>query len=145
MDFGIKENADVSLHDCRADKIQYDEQYIKFHIPDGFYIIQDKKDPASAESFNAEVTCHFADKYEDHFSVSVFRKNVFGKIIREDWTDRFVSEINSGRFVFEFVYTYRSYHGVLFKGYIWQDRKPWWKECEIELKVDEITYSWDER
>ena len=38
-----------------------------------------------------------------------------------------------------------SYHNVLFKGYIWRHRRPWWRECEIDLMTDEITYTWEER
>ena len=141
MDFGIKENADVGLHDCRTNKIEYKAQTMSFFFPEGFYFI---KDSEAMENRNAEMCCHLVDKYEGNFSVNISRKNVFGKIIREDWTDRFVYAVNKGEFEFEFVYTYRAYHSILFQGYVWRKKKPWWRECEIELHVDEITYSWDE-
>ena len=139
------ENADVSLHDCRTNHIQYEEQFIKFFIPDGFYLIHGADSSEPTESYNAEVTCRFMDRYEERFRVTVYRKNIFGQTVREDRTDRFVSAVNAGKVEFEFVYTYRSYHGVLFKGYLWRKKKPWWRECEIELMTDEITYSWEER
>ena len=141
MDFGIKENAEVGLHDCRTNKILYEDQAITFCFPDGFYYI---KDSTATENHSAEMSCHIIDKYKENFSVNIYRKTIFGKTIREDWTDRFVSAVNKGEFEFEFVYTYRTYHGVLFQGYVWRKRKPWWRECEIELRVDEISYSWDE-
>ena len=142
MDFGIKENADVDLHDCRTNKILYEDQAITFYFPDGFYYI---KDSTAMENRNAEMRCHMVDKYEGNFNVYIYRKTIFGKTIREDWTDRFVSAVNRGEFEYEFVSTYRAYHSILFQGYVWRKKKPWWMECEIELHVDEITYCWDER
>lgn len=141
MDFGIKENTDVGLHDCRTNRIEYKDQTMSFFFPEGFYFI---KDSEAMKNRNAEMCCHLVDKYEGNFSVNNYRKNVFGKIIREDWTDRFVYAVNKGEFEFEFVSTYRAYHSILFQGYVWRKKKPWWMECEIELHVDEITYSWDE-
>ncbi len=146
MDHGIRENADVSLHDCRTNQIQYEKESIKFFLPDGFYWIRNEKTESDhTESYQAEMTCRIVDKYGNGFRVSVYRKNLFGQTVREDWTEKFIPAINRGKIEFEFVYTYRSYHGILFKGYIWRKRKPWWRECEIELRTDEITYSWSER
>lgn len=142
MDHGIKENANVGLHDCRTGKIQIDDRSITFFFPEGFYFI---KDTAAKENCNAEMRCHLVDQYDGNFSVSVFRKNFFGQIIREDWTDKFVSAVNSGEVEFEFVYTFRAYQNILFKGYIWRNKKPWWRECEVELRTDEITYSWTDK
>ena len=67
MDFGIKENADVSLHDCRTRKIQLENSFLTFSIPDGFYFI---KDSGAGESYNAEMRCHLSDLYPESFSVS---------------------------------------------------------------------------
>ena len=145
LTFGIKENADVSLHDCRTNRVQCEEQFIRFFIPGGFYVIHDEKRPDTAENRNAEVTCRFMDRYEDRFQVTVYRKNLWGRIVRRDWTDEFAAAVNSGKVEFEFVTTYRAYHNVLFKGYIWRHRRPWWRECEIDLMTDEITYTWEER
>ena len=138
MDNGIKENANVGLHDCRTNRIKLEDEYITFYFPDGFYFIEDGN---AVQSGRAEMRCHFADKYEDNFSAVIYRKNIFGKTVREEWTDKFLPAVNGGDCEFEFVYTYRSYHSVLFKGYIWQNRKPWWRECEVELRTDEISYS----
>ena len=141
MDHGIKENVDVGLHDCRTNKIQIEDQSITFFFPDGFYYIKD----SVKESSNAKMRCHLVDRYGDNFSVCIFRKNIFGKMIREDWTDKLVPAVNSGKVEFEFVYTFRAYQYILFKGYIWQDKKPWHRECEVEIRTDEITYSWTDK
>ena len=142
LDSGIKENADVGLHDCRSDRIRLEDRSVTFYIPDGFYFI---RDAGSAENHSAEMCCHFVERADESFSVSVYRKNLFGQTVREDRTDWFVSAVNAKKIEFEFVYTYRSYHGILFKGYIWRHRKPWGRECEVELRTDEITYSWIDR
>lgn len=142
MDFRIKENAYVGLHDCRTNKIDINDNSITFHFPDGFYYIEEPKDPQKTENCDAAMTCHLL---ENEISAVVFRKNLFGKIVREDWSDRFAAAVNSGEIEFEFVYTYRSYQSILFKGYVWRNKKPWSRECEIEFRTDEITYEWSER
>ena len=72
MDHGIKENADVSLHDCRTNRIQYEKNNMKFFIPDGFYLIRgDRAENGRAENCQAEMTCRLVDKYKESFDVSV--------------------------------------------------------------------------
>lgn len=142
IDFGIAENADVSLHDCRTNRILQEDRYITFCFPNGFYALRNVDVP---EDYKAEMRCHL-DRHSDGISVSVFRKTLFGKTVREDWPpEKFVSSVNSGKYEFEFVYTYRRYHGILFQGYLWTKRRPWWRECEIEFQTDEITYRWEEQ
>lgn len=66
-------------------------------------------------------------------------------MIREDWSDNFISAVNDGTFEFEFVTTYRSYQYILFKGYVWFDTAPYCMECQIELHTDKVFYTWSER
>lgn len=75
----------------------------------------------------------------------IYKKTSRGKVIREDWSENFISTINEGAFEFEFVTTYKNYQYVLFKGYVWFDRKPYNLECEIELHTDNISYMWNEK
>lgn len=81
----------------------------------------------------------------DGISIFIYKKNSLGKVIREDWTDNFISVVNDGTFEYEFVTVYRSYQHMLFKGYVWFDKKPYNMECEIELHTDCISYLWNER
>ena len=137
MNCAINENMEVSLHDCHTNKVDLDLESITFYIPDGFYII---KDSSFKSNNNAKVKCHFLDNF-DNFNVYIYEQNILKKTIRKDYTNEFISKINKGEFEFEFVTTYRAYQYILFKGYIWQDKKPYHKECEIEIHTDEITYS----
>ena len=134
----IKENVGVSLHDCRTDHIEYAGEAVTFRFPKGFYFLEGDR---SAEDRPAQMRCHIADHDPDGFSASVCRKNRFGKVIREDWSQKLIPAINSGRCEFEFVTTYRAYGEILFRGYLWFDKKPYHIACEIELHTDEITYT----
>ena len=131
----------VGLHDCRTNHISYADEIFSVDFPEGFYILN-KSEPN--RSGKAKMQCHIIDEDIDGISVYIYKKNVFGKVIREDWTDTFVSAVNDETFEFEFVNTYNGYQCILFKGYVWFDKKPYHRECEIELHTDQITYMWND-
>lgn len=131
------EDANISLHDCRTNHISYEKEILSFDFPDGFYI---PYQPEPVRSGNAKMNCHIINEAIDGISVFIYKKNLLGKVIREDWTDNFISAINDGTFEYEFVTTYRSYQQILFKGYVWFDKEPYNMECEIELHTDSISY-----
>lgn len=140
IDYMIKENEKVGLHDCRTTCIQYHDQAVAFEFPDGFYLLKGKE---SKQTGKARMICHILDEDIDGILVFIYRKNPLGKIIREDWSDNFFTAINNGTFEFEFVTTYRSYQHILFKGYVWFDKAPYNMECEIEIHTDDVFYSWE--
>lgn len=141
LDFNIKENADVSLHDCRSNHIEFDKNHITFRFPDGFYV---RNHSEWSKTLSGKMTCHIALDDTDGFSAYIFRKNIFGKTLREDRSKSIIRDINGGKYEFEFVTVYRSYQFVLFKGYLWSDKKPYNTEYEIEIHTDEIIYSREE-
>ncbi len=140
LDFIIKENADIGLHDCRTNHIEYENHSVIFSFPAGFYIFDQQN---FRKTSHGTMLCRIADNDPDGFSACIYRKNVFGKTVREDLSKKIVSAINDKRFEFEFVTVYRAYQFVLFKGYFWSDRSPYATECEIEIHTDEIIYNWD--
>ena len=138
----VREDGKVGLHDCRTNHISYENHILSFEFPDGFYILNK---PEPDRSGNAKMECHIIDEDMDGISIFIYKKNSLGKVIREDWTDNFISVVNDGTFEYEFVTVYRSYQHMLFKGYVWFDKKTYNMECEIELHTDCISYLWNER
>lgn len=137
----IEENAKVGLHDCRTNHIQYQNGMLIFSFPNGYYLLNETE---PVQTGRAYMECQILDEFKDSVSMFIYRKTLFGKVIREDYSDKFLSAINAGKFEFEFVSTYRSYQHILFKGYIWFKQKPYYRECEIEVYTDKINYHWME-
>lgn len=129
----------VSLHDCRINQMRYENKVLSFDFYDWIYV-SDKTVEEFVRTGKVRMDCYIIDEFIDGISIYIFDKKTNEKSIREDWTDNFISAINDGNFEFEFVTTYKSYQHILFKGYIWFDKKPYCKECEIELHTDKITF-----
>ena len=135
------EDKKIGLHDCRTTHMSYEKQTLSFDFPEGFYILNEEETVLSGMS---KMECHIIDEEIDGISIYIYRKNSSQEVIREDWTDNFISAVNDGSFEFEFVTTYKSYQHILFKGYVWFDKEPYSMECEIELHIDQISYMWNE-
>ena len=135
------EDGKIGLHDCRTTHMSYENQTLSFDFPEGFYILNEDEPERSGIS---KMKCHIIDEDIDGISIYIYREDPSGMVIREDWTDNFISAVNDGSFEFEFVTTYRSYQHILFKGYAWFDEEPYYMECEIELHIDKISYMWNE-
>ncbi|MBQ2691919.1 MAG: hypothetical protein IJF53_07160 [Clostridia bacterium] len=141
-DYMIEENEMIGLHDCRTNRIRYDDNIMVFEFPNGFYRLSGRE---AEQTGKAEMHCHILDEEIDGITVYIYREEPSGKVVREDWSDNFMSAVNDGAFEFEFVTSYRSYQHILFKGYVWFDTPPYHMECEAELHTDKIFYSWTER
>lgn len=131
----------IGLHDCRINRMEYEQQVLSFDFPEGFYILEQTEPQRCG---NARMECHIVDEDIDGICVYIYRKSSKGNIVREDWSDNFIMAINNGSFEFEIVTTFRSYQRILFKGYVWFDVEPYHMECEIELHTDKITYMWND-
>lgn len=138
----IKENAEVSLHDCRASKISYEDGFVTFFFPDGFYLLDGG---GATLTGDATMRCRLIYRVDDDFAVRSEKRTFLGKIVREVDPHKFVDTVNEENRSFEFVSTYRSYEFILFTGCLWSDKAPHVRDYEIELHTDEIEYSWKGR
>ena len=80
----------------------------------------------------------------DDIDVYIFHAARRGKVTREVWepTD-FINAVNNGSYRVEFIYKYTGYQSLLYKCWVWFDKKPWHKECEITISTDCISYCWN--
>lgn len=137
----------ISLHDCHAKKMTFENGILSFVFPDGFWISQQHALNHSENTVRtgpSQVDFEIIDEEVDGIEVSVFRIKRKGKAMREDWEPmNFINAVNAGDFRVEFITQYKSYQSSLFKCWVWYDRKPYHSECEIILHSENTVYRWN--
>lgn len=80
----------------------------------------------------------------DDIYVYIFHAARRGKVTREVWEPAdFINAANNGSYRVEFIYKYTGYQSLLYKCWVWLDKKTWHKECEITISTDSISYCWN--
>ena len=145
-----KDSAAISLHDCKAEKATFEKGILTFYFPeDGFWICSDHEENSTGEAVRtdaSEVRFHLLYETEDESQCYVFDKKSERKSVRKEWTiSELVSAINSGKYQLEFLYRYAGgYKGLVFYCEICQKKKPYRRECQLWLSVQDVTYCWNE-
>lgn len=138
----------ISLHDCHAEKMSFDNGILSFVFPDGFWITQQHSLNSSENTVrtsSSQVDFQIIYEEVDGIEISVFRKKRNGMVIREDWEAmNFINAVNAGDFKIEFISQYKSYQSYLFKCWVLFDRKPYHSECEIILHSESALYRWND-
>ena len=133
----------LSLHDCYANRIQFENSILSFYFQDGFWVSPSHRANNSGKTVRtdfSQVDYHV----HDDVSIYVFRKNIFGKTIRIEWTlEELVRLINNNTFRLEFLYQYKRYNEVLLKCWLHFDKAPYYYECQIEIPTFEVVYRWN--
>ncbi len=76
--------------------------------------------------------------------IYVFKKNIFGKTIRIEWTlEKLVRLVNNNTFSLEFLYQYKTYNKELLKGWLHFCKEPYGDECQIEIPTSKVVYRWN--
>ena len=133
----------LSLHDCCAGRTRYDNGILSFYFEKGFWVTPLHHANYSSETVRTD--CSQVDYYlEDDVNVYVFRKNIFGKIIREEWTlEELVRLINNNTYSLEFLYQYKGNNEQLVKGWLLFEKEPFHYECQLEIPASKIVYCWN--
>ncbi len=136
----------ISLHDCCAEKINFDNGILSFIFPDGFWITQyhslnDSDNTVLTNS--SQVDFEIFDK--KGIEIFIFNKTKKGTVIRNDWElINFRNMVNAGNFRIEFLTQYKSHESFLFKCWVWFDRAPYHSECEMIIYSEKVLYRWNE-
>lgn len=139
----------LTLHDCIADKISYNNNFLSFSFPDGFWIFPDhevnnldkfvRTDLSQVDFYINNNDSSFDDVY-----VEVFSKNIFKKTIVEKWSlDELIKAVNSGDYQLEFVYQYRTYFEQMWYCTFRYKGKWMHNECYLHIPSAEATYRWN--
>ena len=133
----------LSLHDCYANSIQFGNSILSFYFQNGFWVTPSHHANNYGETVrtdSSQVDYHL----DDDVSIYVFRKNIFGKTIRIEWTlEELVRFINNNTFSLEFLYQYKSHSEQLLKCWLHFDREPHHYECQIEIPTSKVLYRWN--
>jgi hypothetical protein len=82
------------------------------------------------------------DEYD--MNLYVFEKR-FKKTVREEWElSKLMECINNKKYTLEFLYTYKGYNSMLIECWLWSDKKPYHRECEMKLSIVDVKYCWNE-
>lgn len=145
-----KDGAAISLHDCRAEKASFENGVLSFYFPkDGFWVLSEHEANSTGEAVRtdaSEVRFHLLYETENESQCYVFDKKSERKAVRKQWTlSELVSAINSGKYQLEFLYRYvGGYKEQVFYCEICQKKKPYRRECQLWLSVQDVTYCWNE-
>lgn len=141
-------NPFISLHDCRAEKMNDSQGVLSFCFPDGFWVMAQHPENESKDCVRtdeAQVDIQIIDEEIDGVEIYLFREDGSKKVIREEWElENFIHAVNDGAFQVEFITRYESYQSVLYKCWVWFDTEPYHYECEIILHTENITYHWNQ-
>jgi len=144
------ENDSISLHDCRATKVEIDNDFLTFKFKEGFFVDEDNvKNYFKSRSYTGEAEVKFKKVYKNtdsNISIYIFtdteEKN---KSIREAVSPAQFSEMLDNGAELEFLYSYKGYNSYIFECWLWFNSVPRiHKECVILVSESEITYSWNE-
>ena len=136
----------VSLHDCRATKVTFENGVLKFVFQDGFWITQGHPDNMLHKTDRTgESEVKFLLENGDEYDVTLY---VFEEreqeTVREEWElDKFMECINKKNCALEFLYQYKGYHSMIIECWLWFDEEPYHKECELKLSLKDVEYYWN--
>ena len=117
--YNYVDDEQISLHDCRANKIEYKDGVLSFFFPEGFWVTPSH--PAN-ESENMVLTGSSRVDFElirddlEDCSVDIFRHIPRSLTYIRSSRDikLFIDDVNSGKYEVEFITKYVAYHATLF-------------------------------
>lgn len=137
----------ITLHDCRANKAAYENGVLSFWFEDGFWVCEGHEINNLGKTVRTDaskVDFHLQQGDVSDVTVYIFTKTR-RKTVREEWElKKFVEAINAGNFEVEFLYCYKGYNIQVHDCWIWFDKAPYHKECELRVWTDKVTYFWNE-
>lgn len=141
------QTAGIGLHDCRATRLDVSDERLEFAFEDGFIVLPGNEHNPDGRILNTDRASLVISKY-DLESVYIFREfHLFRKpvlTIRKKITfSRLADMINSGKWQLEFITEYVGAFTVLYSCEIWSERKPYHRECQIEMVYGSIEYNWN--
>lgn len=137
----------ISLHDCHATKVMHDNGILTFVFSDGIWVAPShpsNKNDKMLRTDVAEVKFQLEFGDEDNIALYVFEENR-KKTYREKWElTKLIEYINSEKYNLEFLYQYKGYNSMIIECWLWSDKKPYHRECELKLSIEGVKYCWND-
>ena len=136
----------ISLHDCHATNIFYENRVITFIFPDGIWVTNEHPSNELGKTVRtdmAEVKLYLDSESEDDITVYIFEEK-FKKTFREEWElSKLMEHVNNKNCTLEFLYQYKGYNSMIIKCWLWSNKKPYHRECELKLLLKDVKYCWN--
>lgn len=138
---GIK----ISLHDCIAEKITFEDNILTFYFPDGICITPNHEASDLDYTFQtdaAEAVFH-VDSTDDIYA-EVFGQTYFRKTYVTYWNIRdLMKAVNIKGCGFEFLYQYRSFHEQLWECELRYGKKPYSRTVYLHIPGATASFFWN--
>ena len=139
---------ELTLHDCIADKILFENNTLRFYLPDGFWVTPNHKRNSSEKILqtDASIVDFFIEDIGD-VTVRVFTRNkcLWSKKTNVEIWDvkQLIASVNSGKCTIEFITQYRTYGEQMWHCEIRSKKKPYYRECQLHLPNTNATFYWN--
>ncbi|MBQ8830447.1 MAG: hypothetical protein IJ017_02490 [Oscillospiraceae bacterium] len=138
---------ELSLHDCVADKITYENGVLSFNLPEGFWITtnHDANDLENViRTDSARVDFRVDDILDVSVDVYIRKRNIIKRTIVQYWDAQdLIDAVNSGKCTIEFIYQYRTFFEQMWQCVIRSEKKPYYRECYLHIPGTEVIYRWN--
>ena len=142
-----KDEKYLSLHDCIAEQAYFENGKLGFEFNDGFWISPDHPESNLSNLVRTDfskVEYTLEDGADYDVTVYVFKKNLFKKTIRVEWTiQELINNINNGKCKLEFLYQYVDYNSRIVECELKLNKKPYRQECIMKISAPETRYYWN--
>ncbi|MDD6886877.1 MAG: hypothetical protein PUE41_00165 [bacterium] len=139
---------ELTLHDCIADSISYENGILRFCLPDGFWITPHHKENDCGKTVRTDASAvDFTIEDIDDITVEVFTRNawMFSKRTSVEIGDmeQLISAVNSGKCTIEFIAQYRSCFEQMWCCAIRSEKKPCYRTCQLHLPNTRAAFYWN--
>lgn len=136
---------ELTLHDCVAEKILYQDGILHFHFADGFWITPSHEENSLDKTVrtSASQVDFCIDDIKD-IDIHVYTRNIFKRTTVEFWdANNLIDAVNSGKCTIEFIYQYRTYFEQMWRCALHFKKRPYYKECQLYIPGANATYRWN--
>jgi hypothetical protein len=140
---------ELTLHDCIANKIAFENNILSFCLPDGFWVTPHHKENSYEKTVRTDASVvDFSIKDIDDAMVYVFTRHRwlwFRKANMEIWDmEQLIALVNSEKCTLEFITQYKSHYEQMWHCAIRSNKKPYYRECQLYLPETEATFFWND-
>lgn len=138
----------LTLHDCRADRMELREGVLSFFFPGGIRLVPahpDNPTDVAVRTGPARVDFPLLTGEADDISVCVFRRLCWFLTVSQEWpVEKLADVIGEGKCELEFITRFDSYVERLYECCLWQERKPYHRDCQNKITTKLPVYRWNE-
>ena len=137
----------LSLHDCRADRMELKDGVQSFWFSEGFWVTSVHPENPTGKTVRtdaARVDFLLRNPGGEDVGADVFHclKSPFALRRSYDLL-RFMEIVNRPGWGLEFLYQYPDYWNRIIECVLCLPKRPYWKECQLKLDVSEVIYRWN--